>query len=150
MLDNNNFSESDFENNIFYVKDEFHVEFKDNYNKIKMLSFLHRNNRESYGSFNLEHINDNFTNITYLDKTDISLKIDKNEKNISTNLIGINTNEDNIAYNLSEIVNIKNNIYKSYLKNVYNILFYDKKTQIDFRNIFFNKSYEINCKKMIL
>ena len=29
---------------------------------------------------------------------------------------------------------MKNNNSKSYLKNIYNILFYDKKTQIDFRN----------------
>ena len=79
VLNNNNSSKYDFDNNIFYVKDEFYVEFKDNYDKIKMLLFLHRNNREGYGSFNLEYINDNFTNITYLNKTDISLKIDKNK-----------------------------------------------------------------------
>ena len=54
-------------------------------------------------------------------------KIDTNKNNISTNLIGINTNEDNIAYNLEEINYIKNNISKPYLKNVYNILFYNKK-----------------------
>ena len=33
MLNNNNSGESDFDDNIFYVKDEFYVEFKDNYNK---------------------------------------------------------------------------------------------------------------------
>ena len=110
-------------------------------------------------SSNLDKIGTNETNISSnLDKigtngTNVSSNLDKigtNEANISSNLISINYNEDNIAYNLSEIVNIKNNISKSYLKNIYNILFYDKKTQIDFRNIFFNKSYEMNCKKMIL
>ena len=95
----------------------------------------------------MEHINDNFTNITYLDKSDVSLKINKNKNDVSSNLIAINYNEDNIAYNSGEINYIKNNISKSYLKNVYNILFYDKRTQIDLKNIFFNKTYEINCKK---
>ena len=58
-------------------------------------------------------------------------------------MININTNEDNIAYNLNEINYLKNN--KSYLKNVYNILFYDKKTQVSFRNYFFEKVFDINA-----
>ena len=67
------------------------------------------------------------------------------ENNIATNLIKINSNEDDILYNLSEINNIKNNISKSYLKNVYNILFYESKTQIDFRkDIFYEKVFDIN------
>ena len=74
-------------------------------------------------------------------------KIDTNKNDISTNLININTNEDNIAYNLSEIYYIKNNITKSYLKNIYNILFYDKKTQIDFRNLFYEKVFDVNTNK---
>ena len=89
-------------------------------------------------------INDNFTNITYLDKTDISLNIDENKNDISSNLITIRYNEDNIAYNSGEIDYIKNNISKSYLKNVYNILFYDNKTQIDFRNLFYEKVFDVN------
>ena len=32
-----------------------------------------------------------------------------------------------------EINYIKNNISKPYLKNIYNILFYESKTQIDFK-----------------
>ena len=36
---------------------------------------------------------------------------------------------------------------KSYLKNVYNILFYDKKTQINFRGIFFEKVFDIDSSK---
>ena len=74
-------------------------------------------------SFNLEHINDNFINIIYLDKTDISLRIDKNKDNISTNL--------------SEINNIKKN--KTYLKNIYNILLYDKKLKSISRIYFMKK-----------
>ena len=71
-------------------------------------------------------INNNLTDL----ENDISsnlTKIDTNKNNISTNLININTNEDDIAYNLNEINYLKNNNSKSYLKNVYNILFYDSK-----------------------
>ena len=74
-------------------------------------------------------------------------KIDTNKNNISTNLIGINTNEDNIAYNLGEINYIKNNNSKSYLKSVYNILFYNKKAHIDFRNLFYEKLFDVNSKQ---
>ena len=42
---------------------------------------------------------------------------------------------------------MKNNIPKSYLKNIYNILFYDSKTQIDFTNIFYEKVFELNANK---
>ena len=52
----------------------------------------------------------------------------------------MNTNEDTIAYNSSEINYIKNNISKPYLKNICNILFYESKTQIDFRGIFYEKN----------
>ena len=47
---------------------------------------------------------------------------------------------------MSEIDYIKNNISKSYLKNIYNIIFYDSKTQIDFRNLFYEKVFAINAK----
>ena len=74
-------------------------------------------------------------------------KIDTNKNDISTNLIGVNTNEDNIAYNLEEINYIKNNISKSYIKNIYNILFYDSNTQVDFKGIFFEKIFKVNVKQ---
>ena len=48
---------------------------------------------------------------------------------------------------MSEINYIKNNNSKSYIKNIYNILFYDKKTQISFRNLFFEKVFDINSNK---
>ena len=63
---------------------------------------------------------------------------------ISNNLIKINSNEDDILYNLSEIDYLKNNMSKSYLKNVYNILFYHKKTQINFKGICFQKIFDVN------
>ena len=55
-----------------------------------------------------------------------------------------------MAYNLSEINYIKNNIPKSYLKNIYNILIHDEKTQIDFRNLFYEKYLMLMLIKMIL
>ena len=63
-------------------------------------------------------------------------------------MININTNEDNIAYNLSEINYLKNNNSKSYLKNVYNILLYNSKTQINFKkDIFYEKIFDIDANK---
>ena len=46
---------------------------------------------------------------------------------------------------MSEINYIKNNNSKSYLKNIFNILFYESKTQIDFRGIFFEKVFDVNA-----
>ena len=40
---------------------------------------------------------------------------------------------------------MKNNNSKSYLKNIYNILFYESKTQISFRNIFYEKVFGLNA-----
>ena len=48
---------------------------------------------------------------------------------------------------MSEINYIKNNNSTQYLKNVYNILFYDKKTQINFRNMFYEKVFDVNANK---
>ena len=48
---------------------------------------------------------------------------------------------------MSEINYIKNNSTKSHLKNIYNILFYNKKTQIDFRNLFYEKIFDVNANK---
>ena len=90
-------------------------------------------------SSNLSKITTNEGDISY----NLS-KITTNEGDISTNLIKINSNENDVLYNLSEINYIKNNMSKSYLKNVYNILFYDKKTQIDFRNLFHEKVFDVN------
>ena len=70
-----------------------------------------------------------------------------NKNNISTNLINIRGNEDNILSNSSELDYIKNNISKSYLKNLYNVLFYDDKTQINFKGIFYEKIFTVNAKQ---
>ena len=85
------------------VKDNFFHTFKNNYSKIKIIIYLYRINRQGVGSFDLELINENFVNIPYLDKNDISLKIDTNKNNISSNLGKITTNEGNISTNLGKM-----------------------------------------------
>ena len=160
ILNKTNTSDLNFDNNIMLIKDNFYVTFNNNYNKITILLYLFRVYRHGSGNFNLELVNENFVNITYLDKNDISLKIEKNKSDISsnlekidenkndisTNLIKINSNEDDIAYNLNEINYLKDNKSTQYLKNIYNILIYDSKTQIDFReNIFYEKIFDVNA-----
>ena len=108
---------------------------------------MHRHNRHGTGNINLEiDDNDNYINIDYLDRNNDE-RINTNKNNISTNLIKINSNEDDILSNVSEINYLKNN--KSYIKNIYNILFYDKKTQISFikDDIFYEKVFDINSNK---
>ena len=112
--------------------------------KIKVILLLHRHNRHGLGNINLEIDDDNinYININYIDKNNED--IEKNKNDISTNLIKINSNENDILYNLSEINNLKSKKSTQYLKNVYNILYYKSKTQIDFKNIFFEKIFDIN------
>ena len=128
---------------ILLTIDDFCIYFKKHYDKIKVILLLHRHNRHGLGNIDLEIDDDSYININYIEKNNED--IDTNKNDISTNLININTNEDNIAYNLNEINYLKNNKSTQYLKNVYNILFYDKKTQVSFRNYFFEKVFDVNA-----
>ena len=68
--------------------------------------------------------------------------------NITADLEKIDENKDNIASNLKKINDLTTKVDdKIKLKNIKNILFYNSKEQIDFKNKFFNKTYEINIKK---
>ena len=106
-------------------------------------------------SSNLGKIDDNIIAIKLINKNskdnskDISTnsgQINTNKNDISTNLININTNEDNIAYNLNEINYLKNNKSTQYLKNVYNILFYNSNEQISFKDgIFYEKVLDVDA-----
>ena len=141
--------------------DFFYVKLNDDYKIIKIeliLSLI--NNVSNTTSVDCKLYNtykSNFLNIKYYKKInaitvyndlgDLEDTILTNKNNISTNLINIRGNEDNIAYNLSEINNIKNNKSKSYLKNLYNVLFYDDKTQINFKGIFYEKIFNIDAKQ---
>ena len=99
---------------------------------------MHRHNRHGVGNIDLEidDDNENYINIDYVNRNNEE-RIDTNKNNISTNLIKINSNEDDILTDLNEINYIKNNNSKSYLKNVYNILFYDSNEQISFKDEIF-------------
>ena len=90
ILNKANSTDLDFDKNIMLVKDNFYITFNNNYNKITIILYLFRVYRHGTGIFNLELINENFVNIAYLDKNDISLKIDKNENYILSNLEKIN------------------------------------------------------------
>ena len=136
-LDKNDIS-LNIENNENNISDNLK---KINNNENNISSNLSKiNNNENNISSNLSKISDNENNIS----SNLS-KINNNERNISTNLIHIRGNENNIAHNLFEINSIKNNNSKSYLKNVYNILFYDRKTQVSFRNYFFERLFDVNA-----
>ena len=143
------------------VNDKFDIQGV-NSTRISLLIYLINNNKDNT-SVELFHYNtvqviynDNIDILkTDTNKSNISSnlgKIDTSKSNISSNLGKINTNknsiEDNdadIAYNLREINKIKKT--KTYLKNIYNILFYDSKTQVDFKGIFFQKVFEVNTNK---
>ena len=84
----------------------------------------------------------------------IEFKTDINENNIKSNLGKIKTNEmsiKDIQDSLDTVKNISNDLEKINnsikLKNVINILFNDVRDQINFKGIFFNKTYELNIKK---
>ena len=133
-------------NPILLTIDDFCIYFKKNYDKIKVILLLHRHNRHGLGNIDLEIDDDsnNYININYIEKNNED--IEKNKNDISTNLIKININEDDILTNLNEINNIKKNSSKSYLKNVYNILFYNNNEQISFKDeIFYEKVFDVDA-----
>ena len=108
---------------------------------------MHRHNRHGAGNIDLEIDNDNenYINVDYVDRNNEE-RINMNKNNISTNLIKINSNEDDILSNLSEINYIKNNNSKSYLKNIYNILFYNNNELISFKDeIFYEKVLDVDA-----
>ena len=118
------------------------------FKKIKANLLMHRHNRHGKGDINLE-IDDNsinYININYIDKNNED--IEKNKNDISINLEKIDTNKEDIVSNLSEINYIENSS-KTYLKNVYYILYYNVKEKIDHDSNFYDKTFEFNARKMI-
>ena len=93
ILNKTNSTDLSFDKNIMLVKDNFYVTFNNNYNKITILLYLFRVYRHEAGIFNLEFIN----------KNDISLKIEKNKSDIASNLGKINTNVGDISSNSGKI-----------------------------------------------
>ena len=139
--------------------DLFYVKLNDNYSiiKIELVLSILDNITKSVSCELYNSLRSNFLCIKHYKKInlisvnnnlgDLENSILSNKNDISTNLININSNKDDIAYNLSEIDYLKNNISKSYLKNIYNIIFYNEKTPIDFRNLFYEKIFAINAKQ---
>ena len=124
ILNKANTSDLNFDNNIMLVKDNFYVTFNNNYNKIKIILDLYRVYRHGTGNFYLELINENFVKVSYLDKNGISLEIDTNKNDISSNSSKITTNTGDISTNLEKINNITKTIM---LKNIYFTDFDSKK-----------------------
>ena len=150
----------DNKSNDLKQNDVFYAKLNDNYDIIKIeliLSLINNISSSTVVDCKLyDAYKSNFINIKYYKKInlisinnnlgDIENSVLTNKNNISSNLININSNEDNIAYNLNEINYLKNNKSTQYLKNIYNILIYDSKTQIDFReDLFYEKIFDVNA-----
>ena len=90
--------------------------------------------------FTIIDINSNKIYVKYYQKTDeMSIKNIQDSLNTVNN---ISSDLDQIETNKKDIINLKNNIK---LKNIYNILIYKKKTQIDFKNLFYEKVFDVNA-----
>ena len=122
------------------VKENFEVIIENDFKKLEVELFLHRVNREGFGSIILEIPNqDNFINISYL------------IENASSNLEKINENKNNISSNLTKINEISN---KLFIKNLYNdlinnfrIYFYEKQYNIEYNK---NDFIEMNFKLLLI
>ena len=96
--------------------------------------------------FIIHDINSNKIYIKYFQKTnEMSIKNIEDSLNTVNDISGkIDENKENIASNLEK----RNDIKKTYLENVYDILLYNQKTQIDFReDIFYEKIFDVDSKK---
>ena len=108
-LDNHDFSTiSDSDENILNINDNFCFNI-DNKNNIKIVLSLTRINEWGVGSINLEMIDDNYINIIYNEKTDISNKFDENDKKIKAIDDKISSNNNLISNNFTSILPLKSN-----------------------------------------
>ena len=124
--------------------DLFYVKLNKNYSiiKIELILSILDNISKSVSCKLLNTFKSNFLYIKHYKKIN-TLSVNNNLTDLEND---ISSNKNDILSNLNEINSIKNNNSKSYLKNVYNILFYDsKKLNIDFNNnIFYEKVFDIN------
>ena len=114
-------------NKLSTIKSVFIVPINENMSKIKIDFFIAPKETQQNRSakFFIRDINSNKIYVKYFQKTEeMSIK--------------------DIQDSLDNVKNIENSIK---LKNIKNILFYDEKEQIDFKNNFFDKSYLLNIKK---
>ena len=127
-------------NRLSTIKSIFIVPINKNMSKIKTDFFINtikgQENRST--KFIIHDINSNKIYIKYYQKTnEISIK------DIENSLNTINNISSDISNNSNEINYIKNNISKSYLKNIYNILFYNEKKNKLIQEKYFMKKYSL-------
>ena len=121
-------------NKLSTIKSVFIVPINENMSKIKIDFFIAPKETQQNRSarFTIQDINSNKIYVKYFQKTD-----EMSIKDIQDALDTVN----NISNDLEKI----NDSIK--LKNIKNILFYDERDQINFKGIFFNKTFELNIKK---
>ena len=114
-------------NKLSTIKSVFIVPINEHMSKIKIDFFIAPKETQQNRSakFFIQDINSNKIYIKYFQKT--------NEMSIK-----------DIQDSLDNVKKIENSIK---LKNIINILFYNEREQIDFKNNFFDKTYELNIKK---
>ena len=131
-------------NKLSTIKSVFIVPINENMSKIKIDFFITPMETQQHRSaeFIIQNINSNKIYIKYYQKTnEISIK------DIENSLNTINNISSDISNNSNEINYIKSNITKLYLKNIYNILFYNEEKQINSREIFYEKIFVIDSKQ---
>ena len=107
-LDNHDFSTSNFDENILNISDNFCFNI-DNKDKIKIILSLTRINEWGTGDINLQMIDNNYINILYQKKTDISNKFNENDKKIKAIDDKVSSNNNLISNNFSSILPLKSN-----------------------------------------
>ena len=125
--------------------DLFYVKLNDNYSiiKIELVLSILDNITKPVSCKLYNSLRSNFLCIKHYKKINL-ISVNNNLGDLENTIL---SNKNNISTNLSEIDYIKNNISKSYLKSIYNILFYNEKTQVDLREIFYEKIFVIDSKQ---
>ena len=139
-------------NKVLTIKSVFIVPINKSMNKIKIYFFIMPKNgkEDNSAKFIIQDINSNKIYIKYYQKTDeMSIKNIKDclntVNNISADLEKVDENKENIASNLEKLDDLSSKLDNSIkFKNIRNFLFYNEKEQIDFKNVYFNKTYELN------
>ena len=108
-LDNHDFGvTSNSDKNILNINDNFCFNIN-NKNNIKLVLSLTRINEWGDGNIKLKMIDDNYINIAYKVKTDISNKFNKNDKKIKILDEKVSTNNNLIGDNFTSILPLKSN-----------------------------------------
>ena len=131
-------------NKLSTIKSVFIVPINEDMNKIKMDFFIMpiKGQENRSAQFIIHDINSNKIYVKYYQKTD-----EMSIKNIQDSLNTVYNISSDISNNSSEIDYLKNNMSKTFLKNTYNISFYDGKTEVILSEIFYEKIFEVNAEQ---